>query len=31
MSSPLLVLIDGHALVHRAFHVQPDLTVVENP
>ena len=27
MQKPLLVLIDGHALVHRAFHALPPLSV----
>ncbi|HXY73815.1 MAG TPA: 5'-3' exonuclease H3TH domain-containing protein, partial [Dehalococcoidales bacterium] len=27
MKKPLLVLFDGHALVHRAFHALPPLTV----
>lgn len=27
MQNPLLVLIDGHALVHRAFHALPPLSV----
>ncbi|MCK4299562.1 MAG: hypothetical protein KAX80_08510, partial [Planctomycetes bacterium] len=27
MEKPRLVLFDGHALVHRAFHALPPLTV----
>jgi DNA polymerase-1 len=27
MKKPLLVLFDGNALVHRAFHALPPLTV----
>jgi DNA polymerase-1 len=27
MNKPLLVLFDGNALIHRAFHALPPLTV----
>ncbi len=29
MSTPLLLLFDGHALVHRAFHALPELSTKE--